>query len=175
MADDKKGAENTAATGENAPSVQVISQYIKDLSIENPNSPASLIGGWGAPETNVQININTQAIAEDAYEVSLMFRIEAKVPSQDNKVAFLIELAYAGAIQAKNVPEDNLQPLLMVEVPKILFPFAREIVADCVIKAGFPPLYLQPISFEAIYMETQKRRAEEEKGDDKKGKKEAKA
>lgn len=157
----EQAANGKAGEAQNMPSVQLITQYIKDLSIENPNSPASIIGGWGAPETNVQINIRTQNLKDDTYEVSLMFRIEAKAPKQDNKVAFIIELAYAAITQIKNVPEENLQPLLMVEVPKLLFPFAREVIADCVVKAGFPPLYLQPISFEAIYAQELKRRQEQ--------------
>jgi len=161
--DTKTTATVQDATPEDAtaPSVQVIAQYIKDLSLENPHSPASIVGGWGAPETSVQINIRTQTLQDGAYEVTLMFRIEAKNPKQDDKTAFIIELAYAGAVQIKNVPEDNLQPLLMVEIPKILFPFAREIVADSVVKGGFPPLYLQPVNFEAIYTQDLKRRQAE--------------
>lgn len=154
MAEDKK-AKNTN------PSMQVMAQYIKDLSIENPNSPASIVGGWGAPETNVQINIRTQQLKDDMYESVLMFRIEAKAPKQDNKVAFIVELAYAATVSLQNIPEDNIQAVLMIEVSKMLFPFAREVVADATVKAGFPPLYLQPISFESIYaQEVQRRQAE---------------
>ena len=148
-----------AATSEaQGPSIQVLSQYVKDLSIENPNSPASIIGGWGAPETNVQINIRTQEIKDDVYEAALMFRIEARAPKKENKVAFIIELAYAATVELKNLPEDNIQPVLMIEVPKLLFPFAREIIGNATVKAGFPPLFLQPISFEAIYAQEQQRR-----------------
>lgn len=160
-------AEDTAATQGQGPSIQVISQYIKDLSLENPNSPTSIIGGWGAPETNVQINIRTQQLQDDMHEVALMFRIEARAPKQDNKAAFIIDLAYAATVQLKSVPEDNIQPVLMIEVPKLLFPFAREVIADATIKAGFPPLYMQPISFEAIYAQDVQRRAAEANGKDK--------
>ena len=159
--DDKKNQDKQTPEAGKNPSVQVVAQYIKDLSIENPNSPASVVGGWGAPETGVQINIRTQSMKDDAYEVTLMFRVEAKAPKQDNKVAFIVELAYGATVQIKNVPEENIEPILMVEVPKILFPFAREIVAECVMKAGFPPLYLQPISFEAIYTQDLQRRQQE--------------
>ncbi len=157
-----------------APSMQVMAQYIKDMSIENPNSPASIVGGWGAPETNVQINIRTQQLKDDLYEAALMFRIEARVPKQDNNVAFIVELAYGATVQLKNIPEDNIQAVLMIEVPKMLFPFAREIVADATVKAGFPPLYMQPISFEAIYaQEAQRRQAEGTDKADTKDKKKA--
>ena len=150
--------ETQQATG---PSLQIIAQYIKDLSIENPNSPASIIGGWGAPETSGQINIRTQQLKDEMYESALMFRIEARAPNQDNKVAFIIELAYAATVQLQNIPEENVQAVLMIEVPKMLFPFAREIVGSATVKAGFPPLYLQPISFEAIYAQDAQRRQAE--------------
>ena len=158
MAEDQTPQNTNAAPQTQGPSIQIMSQYIKDLSVENPNSPASLITGWGQPETNVQINIRTQQIKDDVYESALMFRIEARCPQQDNKVAFIVELSYAAAVELKNVPEENIQAVLMIEVPKLLFPFAREIIGNSTVKAGFPPLFLQPISFEAIYAQDQQRR-----------------
>ena len=158
MANEKTPQNDTNAAPTQGPSIQILSQYIKDLSVENPNSPASLITGWGTPETNVQINMRTQQIKDDVYESALMFRIEARSPKQDNKVAFIVELSYAAAVELKNVPEENIQAVLMIEVPKLLFPFAREIIGNSTVKAGFPPLFLQPISFEAIYAQDQQRR-----------------
>jgi len=140
--------------------VQVHAQYIKDFSFENPNSPESLLAGWGAPDTNVQINIRHQNLQDNTHEVVLLFRIEAKNKEAD-KVTFIVELAYAATVSLNGVPEENQHPVLMVEVPKLLFPFAREIIADAAIKGGYPPLYLQPVSFEAIYMgEMQRLQAE---------------
>lgn len=169
--------EKAQAAQNNNPSMQVMAQYIKDLSIENPNSPASIVGGWGAPETNVQINIRTQQLKDDMYESVLMFRIEARAPGKEDKIAFIVELAYGATVELKNIPEENTQAVLMIEVPKMLFPFAREIVADATVKAGFPPLYMQPISFEAIYaQDLQRRQAEaqtEKKSDSKDKKKKA--
>ena len=153
--------ETTQAQTKNSPSMQVMAQYIKDLSIENPNSPASIVGGWGAPETNVQINIRTQQLKDDMYEAVLMFRIEARAKDKEDKVAFIVELAYGATVELKNIPDENIQAVLMIEVPKMLFPFAREIVGDATVKAGFPPLYLQPISFEAIYAQDLQRRQAE--------------
>jgi preprotein translocase subunit SecB len=162
MATEDQNTQTDTATPEaQGPSIQVVAQYIKDMSLENPNSPASIVGGWGAPETNVQINIRTQQLKDDMHEATLMFRIEARVPKQENKVAFIIELAYAATVQLKNVQEDNVSPVLMIEVPKLIFPFAREVIADATVKAGFPPLYMQPISFEAIYAQDVQRRAAE--------------
>lgn len=163
MAEQTTTTDNAATQGQ-GPSIQVLTQYVKDMSVENPNSPASIISGWGAPETNVQINIRTQEVRDDMYEVVLMFRIEARAPKQENKVAFIVELAYAATVELKNIPAENLQPVLMIEVPKLLFPFAREIVGDATVKAGFPPLYLQPISFENIYAQDLQRRQAEANG-----------
>lgn len=161
--EDQNPQTDAASAAAKGPSIQVIAQYIKDMSLENPNSPASIVGGWGAPETNVQINIRTQQLKDDTHEATLMFRIEARAPKQENKVAFIIELAYAATVQLKDVPEDNVTPVLMIEVPKLIFPFAREVIADATVKAGFPPLYMQPISFEAIYAQDVQRRAAEGK------------
>ncbi len=162
MADENK-TEEQAQPQQQAPAIQVHAQYIKDLSFENPNSPESLLAGWGAPETNVQINIRHQPVKDNTHEVVLMFRIEAD-NKENNKKVFIAELAYGATVSINNVPEENLHPVLMVEVPKLLFPFAREIIADSAIKGGYPPLYLQPVSFEAIYMqEVERLKAEQAK------------
>lgn len=152
-----------AQTADNAPGIQVVAQYIKDLSFENPNAPESLVSGWPQPDTNVQISLRHHQVRDDAYECSIHFRIEAK-RKDDGKVCFIIDLAYGALAILKNIPKENHQPVVMVEVPKLLFPFAREIVASVTSKGGYPPLYLTPISFEAIYMSEMKRlQAEKEK------------
>jgi preprotein translocase subunit SecB len=144
------------------PGIQVIAQYIKDLSFENPNAPESLVAGWPQPETNVQIFLRHAQIRDDAYECTVNFRIEAKKPGDDNKVAFIVDLAYGALVLLKNVPKENHAPVVMVEVPKLLFPFAREIIANATSSGGFPPLYLTPISFEQIYMNEMKRQQEQQ-------------
>ncbi len=155
---------NTPAnTPDAAPGIQVVAQYIKDLSFENPNAPESLVSGWPQPETNVQISLRHNQVRDDAYECSVHFRIEAK-RKDDGKVAFIIDLAYGALAILKNIPKENHQPVVMVEVPKLLFPFVREIVAGLTSKGGYPPLYLTPISFESIYVNEMKRlQAEKEK------------
>lgn len=139
--------------------VQVIAQYIKDLSFENPNSPESLVSGWAQPETNVQIFLRHQKLKDDIYECTVNFRIEAKNKEKE-KVCFIIDLSYGALIVLKGVPEQNHQPVIMVEVPKLLFPFAREIVSNVTSSGGYPPLYLTPISFETIYINEMKRQHE---------------
>lgn len=143
------------------PNLQVISQYVKDFSFENPNAPESLIGNWGQPETNVQIFLKHQKIRDDSYECTVNFRVEAKKKGGD-KICFIIDLAYSALVVLRNIPAENHQPVIMVEVPKLLFPFAREIVANATQSGGYPPLYLTPISFETIYINEMKRLAAEQ-------------
>jgi preprotein translocase subunit SecB len=142
------------------PGIQVIAQYIKDFSFENPNAPESLVSGWPAPETSVQIFLGSQHIKENAFECSVHFRIEAKNTAAD-KVAFLIDLHYGALVALSNIPQESQQAVLMVEVPKLLFPFARELVANMTSQGGYPPLYLTPISFETIYVAEMKRQQAE--------------
>jgi preprotein translocase subunit SecB len=147
----KAEAPQPQAQAAAGPSIQVVAQYIKDLSFENPHAPESLVAGWPQPETNVQIFLRHAQLREDAYECTVNFRVEAKKPGED-KVAFIVDLAYGALVMLKNVPKENHAPAVMVEVPKLLFPFAREIIANATASGGFPPLYLTPISFEQIYM-----------------------
>jgi len=157
--------ENTEKkpTPATAPGIQVIAQYIKDFSFENPHAPESLVSGWPQPETNVQISLRHQQVRDDAYECTVNFRIEAK-KSDDGKTCFIIDLAYGALAVLKDIPKEQHQAIIMVEVPKLLFPFAREIVANVTSKGGYPPLYLTPISFETIYINEMKRlQADKEK------------
>jgi preprotein translocase subunit SecB len=163
MADKKdKKAAAAAPAEQKAPSIQIISQYVKDCSFENPHAPESLVSGWPAPDTNVQISLSQKRINENLFESALNFRIEAK-NAKDNKMAFIIDLHYGALIGLQNIPEENFAPILAVEVPKLLFPFVREIVAGLTIKGGYPPLYLTPINFEALYVNEMKRLQEADK------------
>jgi preprotein translocase subunit SecB len=135
---------------------------VKDCSFENPHAPESLVSGWPAPETNVQISMSQTHLKDDLFESVLHFRIEAK-NAKDNKMAFIIDLHYGAMVALQNIPQENVPPILMVEVPKLLFPFVREIVVDMTIKGGYKPLFLTPINFEALYMSEMKR-LNEQKG-----------
>lgn len=154
MADDKNKTPDTAAA--NQPGIQVIAQFIKDLSFENPNAPESLVGGWASPDTNVQIFLGQRNIKDNVYECMVHFRIEAK-KQKENKICFILDLHYGAMVALQNIPAENIQPVLMVEIPKLLFPFAREIVANTTANGGYPPLYLAPISFEGLYVSEMKR------------------
>ena len=131
-----------------APAVGIISQYVKDLSVENPNAPDSY--QWqDAPQVDVQFNIGSRNVGPDVHEVELKIVLTSK---HEGGTAFLVELAYCGLVGMRNVTEEQAHPFLFAEAPRILFPFARRIVADAVRDAGFPALMLEPIDFNGLYM-----------------------
>ena len=139
-----------AANGEDtAPSAGVLSQYVKDLSFENPNSPA-IYQAQTQPSIDVQFNIGSNKIAEEIYEVVLKIEVRAQA---DTQLAFLVDLSYAGLFGLRNIPEDQIDAFLLGEAPRILFPFARRVLADAVRDGGFPPLMLEPIDFQALYVQ----------------------
>jgi preprotein translocase subunit SecB len=130
--------------------LNVLGQYIKDFSFENPNAPRSLTPTETQPAINIQINVGVQQLAPTDYEVSL--KLEGKAESEGN-VLFAFDLTYAGVFRVQNVPQQTLQPLVMIECPRLLFPFAREIVATAVRNGGFPPLLLDPVDFVSLYQQ----------------------
>ena len=123
-------------------------QYIKDFSFENPHAPQIFAPATTPPSLNLGVNVQTRPLSEDAHEVLLMLRLEAK---QDDKVAFLADLTYGGVFTIPVLPEEQLKIILLVEAPRLLFPFARTIVANAVREAGFPPFLINPIDFAALY------------------------
>jgi preprotein translocase subunit SecB len=143
---------NSAGNGADlGPQVGLLNQYIKDLSFENPNAPA--VYQWQSqPQIDVQFNIGAQKLNDEVHEVALKIEISARA---DNQAAFQVELVYAGLFALRNIPEEQLQPFLLAEAPRLLFPFARRIVADAVRDGGFPPLMLDPIDFGSLYMQRQ--------------------
>ena len=138
------------------PQLNVLAQYTKDLSFENPIAPASLAPQSQPPQINIQINVGANNIAENEYEVALS--IEGKAENA-GKVLFSFELIYAGVFRIVNVPQENLHPLVMIECPRLLFPFAREIIATSVRDGGFPPLMLDPVDFVGLYRQNMERQA----------------
>ena len=144
------GPAQAQGTQQDQAQVSVLGQYIKDFSFENPNAPRSLSPTQTQPAINIQINVGVKQLAESDYEISL--DLEGKADSAGN-VLFAFELTYAGVFRLKNVPAQTLQPLLMIECPRLLFPFAREIVAAAVRNGGFPPLLLDPVDFVALYQQ----------------------
>ena len=130
------------------PQAGAIAQYIKDLSAENPSAPQ--VFQWqGAPQLDVSFNLNVDRVSDEVHEVILRIQLKA---ASDQGAHFLVDLSYAGLFGLRNIPEEALAPFLLVEAPRLLFPFARQIVAEAVQNLGFPPVLLDPIDFGAAYM-----------------------
>jgi preprotein translocase subunit SecB len=126
----------------------VLGQYIKDLSFENPGAPRSLRPGDQTPKIDINVSVNAKRVADSDTEVEL--KLEAKASRGDDTL-YIVELTYAGLFQVRNVPQEHVGPLLLVECPRLLFPFARQIVAEAIHQGGFPPLMINPIDFAALY------------------------
>jgi len=144
------GPAQAPETQQGQAQLNVLGQYVKDFSFENPNAPRSLAPTQVQPAINIQINVGAQQLAETDYEVSL--NLEGKAESSGS-VLFAFELTFAGVFRVANVPPETLQPLIMIECPRLLFPFAREIVATAVRNGGFPPLLLDPVDFVSLYQQ----------------------
>ena len=135
------------------PQAATLAQYVKDLSIENPNSPQ--VYQWtDQPRVDVQFNINVDRVSDEVHEVVIKLDVSAR---SDSGVQFMVELAYAGLFGLRNFPEEQLQPFLLAEAPRLLFPFARRIIADMVQDGGFPPLMLDPVDFVGLYRQNMER------------------
>jgi preprotein translocase subunit SecB len=149
MADQDSSNSNNGSGPENAPQIGVLTQYVKDLSVESPNSPA--VFQWQSqPQVDVQFNINVEKVSDEVHEVILKINVGAR---SDNGVHFLIDLSYAGLFGLRNLPQDSVGPFLLVEAPRLLFPFVRQVIAESVQQTGFPPLLLEPIDFGALFMQ----------------------
>ena len=133
-----------------APALNALGQYIKDFSFENPNAPASLGPQQNAPQINIQVNVNAKQLAETDFEVEIKLEGGA---GEGAGTLFRFELTYCGIFRAINIPQEQLGPVVMIECPRLLFPFARQIIADGVRNGGFPPLYIDPIDFGALYQQ----------------------
>jgi preprotein translocase subunit SecB len=142
-------SETLKANGEDtAPAVGMLSQYIKDMSVENPNAPTSFT--WESqPQIDVQVNITVNAVNEEVHEVTLSLSTKA---TGDEGVRFGVELEYATLFGVRNVPAEQAHQFLYGEAPRLMFPFARRIISDATRDAGYPPLVLEPIDFNSLYL-----------------------
>lgn len=153
------GLEGPVPNGaDTLPSAGIISQYVKDLSVENPNAPESF--QWtDAPQIDVQFNIGARNLSDEVSELEL--KIELKSISTSGTV-FIVDLSYGGLIGMRNLDEAQMHAFTYAEAPRILFPFARRVIADAVRDAGFPPLLLEPIDFNGIYLQQLAAKQEQE-------------
>ena len=144
------GAGGAAGTQQQAaaPRLAVVTQYVKDLSFENPGAPQALLPGGPRPQIGVRVNVTSQPLEGERYEVVLQVNVEARAGEQ---ALFVLELAYAGVFGLSNMPAEAAQPVVLIECPRLLFPFARRVVADVTRDGGFPPLMIEPIDFLGLY------------------------
>ncbi|MCG6856518.1 MAG: protein-export chaperone SecB [Salaquimonas sp.] len=150
--DNGQGAAQQQAGQPTGPALSVLAQYIKDFSFENPNSPNSLRPRDNSPNINIGINVTANNLSQTDYEVVL--KMEAKAAAGEEMI-FNAELDYAGIFRLQNIPEEALKPALMIECPRLLFPFARQIIADATRNGGFPPLMIDPVDFARLYQTNQ--------------------
>ena len=153
MAEDNNQAGAAGAAPAAGPSYSLAGQYIRDLSFENPGAPGSVMLGGANPQFQVSINVGVKKQADDLYAVELTLNAKAE---RESKVLFNVELVYGGVFRLKNVPENLLPQLLMVECPRMIFPFARHVLASTVQLGGFPPLMMEPVDFQALYLQNLK-------------------
>ncbi len=164
MADDNNVLTDldNAATGangaDNQPTAAIITQYVKDLSVENPSAPD--VYQWtDQPHIDVQFNIGADPVGDSVHEVTLKVNITA---TAEKGQAYIVELAYCGLIGIRNLPEEQAHAFMFAEAPRILFPFARRVIADAVRDAGFPPLMIDPIDFNGLYVQQMQAKREAE-------------
>lgn len=131
-----------------APQLEALAQYVKDLSFENPNAPRSLGPQETPPNISIQVNVNAKPLADGEYEIELV--LEGKA-GEGEGLLFSFELNFAGVFRLANIPENHIHQVLMIECPRLIFPFARSVLANAVRDGGFPPFLLQPIDFAQLY------------------------
>ncbi|MBX3531472.1 MAG: protein-export chaperone SecB [Rhizobiaceae bacterium] len=147
---------NAPSANGKGPTLNILAQYVKDFSFENPGAPASLRGRDKAPGININVNCNANPVADKEYDVTLTLSAKA---SYDKEVLFNVELVYGGVFRVDGFPQEHMLPILFIECPRLLFPFARQIIAEATRNGGFPPLLIDPIDFASMF---QQRMAEEQ-------------
>ncbi|AWC21473.1 protein-export chaperone SecB [Aminobacter aganoensis] len=149
-------ATNEAPEGANGngnaqqPTLNVLAQYVKDLSFESPGAPNSLRGRDKAPGININVNVNANPMTDKQFDVNLTLSAKAAF---DKDVLFNVELVYGGVFRIDGFPQEHMLPLLFIECPRLLFPFARQIIAEATRNGGFPPLMLDPIDFAQMFQQ----------------------
>ena len=154
MAADKKNQTKTKVSDEQQPGFALEKLYLKDVSVEVPNAP-EIFTERDAPKISVELNNEAKPLADGFYEVALQLTVTSKIGKQ---TAFVVDIVQAGIFTIKNIPEDGLEAVIAITCPNILFPYAREAISNFTVKAGFNPVQLQPINFEALYMQEKQKK-----------------
>lgn len=157
MSDQPANSANGAHGQPMQPSLSVLAQYIKDFSFENPNAPRILTQLPKKPDIQISVNVSTSKVADNDFEVAL--QLETKCMNGE-EVVYHVDLTFAGVFRIMALPAEAMQPVLLIECPRLIFPFARQIIGDAVRDGGFPPLYLDPIDFAALYRQRMERMAQ---------------
>ena len=145
-----ENAQNAAGNDNvNQPAIMIHTQYIKDLSLEIPHAPEIFRGLNEAPAVSVHVDVDAQYMHDNFYNVCLKFRMDGDVKAQK---LFILELEYS-AITSLQIPQENLEPVLLVEIPRLIFPFARNVITNCLTEGGLPPFMLTPIDFMSLYQQ----------------------
>lgn len=147
MAEEARGngqSEMPPMTPDGAQQLIVNAQYVKDLSFENPRAPQSLIQQNTQPAVDINVDVKAQNLGPNVFEVVLTINATART---ENEPVFLVELAYGAVVTVNNAPQEMVAPLILVETPRIVFPFARAVIANATRDGGFPPLLINPIDF----------------------------
>lgn len=135
--------------------INILAQYVRDVSFENPNAPESLRAGLDNPEMDINIGMDARKIPDEKidhlYEVVINFRSVAS--RGDDQPVFLLEMQYGITVVLNGIPEENVHPVLLIEVPRLAFPYVRQIVSDLTMQGGYPPLTINPVDFQALYMD----------------------
>jgi len=139
------GQDGTAAG--TPPSLTINAQYLRDLSFENPRAPESLMNQSGVPEVKIDVDVKARQLNPELFESVISLKIEAQ---QGGQVAFVVEVDYGALVTIKNAPQELVAALLLIEAPRIVFPFVRSVVADATRDGGFPPLMINPIDFAEV-------------------------
>jgi len=148
MPADANGNDANGQANAQGPNMRVVAQYLKDLSFENPNAPGIYGELTAAPQIEVNVDVSARGLGQDHYEVELSVAANAK---HNDKPVFVVESTYAGVFLLQNIPQEHLEAVMVVECPRLLFPFLRQVLADATRNGNFPPLMLEPIDFLRIY------------------------
>ncbi len=149
MAEDQKDAPAAKGNGVQ-PSLNILAQYVKDLSFESPGAPGSLRARYKAPNINIGVNVNANPLSDKEFDVVLTLTAKAETGKD---VLFNVELVYGGVLKVEGFPQEHMLPILLIECPRLLFHFSRQIIAECTRNGGFPPLMLDPIDFSVMFQQ----------------------
>lgn len=148
--------EDNAAQEQAQPGFSIEKIYVKDASLEIPNAP-QIFTDRTQPQVSIELGNSAQVLEEGVFEIALKVTVTSKIAE---KTVFLVEVTQAGIFQIRNVPEENIEMIAGITCPNILFPYAREAVSDLVVRAGFQPVLLNPINFEALFAQQKQQQAE---------------